>query len=295
MTISTPNGQLNKASWISCLLTAFALFVGCSQPSTKKAATSDLQLFLATAAKASEQAGTVRMRGTFVSKGPSDYPQASPSSDITIVYTGTWDFENRRGEWIYDPKDFQPAPKETEPSHVFYEADAFYNPVPPDRVKAAGGKHWLRMERGKFGQQNPLGVGGVTSPSDVLDSLSKVAEDIKKVGDEEVRGVNCARYTMKVSLTTLMEGLDGEEHKEAKDDSPWTKAIVPLDVWIGKDDNLLRKSLVDMSMKDSGFVATTELELFDYGVEAKFEMPPASDTYTPKDLDDYNRVMGYES
>ena len=280
---------------ISGLLTVLVLMSGCSQPSEKKAPTSDPELFLAAAAKASEQAGTVRMKGTFITKGPHRSPPTSPSSDISIVYTGTWDFKNRRGEWIYDPKDFKPQPKETEPSRVLFEANAFYHPVPAERVTAAGGKHWFKMERGKFGQQNPLGIGGVTSPSDVLDSLSKVAKSIKKVGEEDVGGVRCARYTMKVSLLTLMEGMDDEDHKELGDDSPWTKAIVPLDVWIGNNDNLLRKSLVDMSMGSEGYVATTELELFDYGVKARFEMPPASDTYTPKNLDDYNRVMGYES
>lgn len=286
---------MNRASQSLSFLVGFTLLVGCSQPQAQREETSSPRLYLAASAKASEEAGTVRMKGTFISRGPSAPAWGAPSSDIMIVHTGTWDFKNRRGEWVYDPRDFQPPPRETEVSRVFYEEDAFYNPVPPDRVKAAGGKHWLRMERGKFGQQNPLGIGGVTSPSDVLDSLPKVAEDIRKVGKEKVRGVKCVRYTMKVSLLTLLEGLDGKEHEESGDNSAWGKAIVPLDVWIGKDDDLLRKSLIDMSMGERGFVSTTELELFDYGVKAEFEMPPASDTYTPRDLDDYNRVMGYES
>lgn len=275
------------------ILVAIGLLGACSRPSVDGRSPSVPRVFLASAARASEDAGAVKMKGTFIMKGPASSGGAVPS-DIEIVYSVTWDFAGRRGEWLYDPKDFRPPPKETEPTRMFFEADAFYKPVPPERVSAAGGKHWLRMERAKFGQLNPLGIGGLTSPSDVLDSLGGVAEDIEEVGEEEVDGTTCVRYTMKVSLASLFDRLTEKEREEMADAPDWGKPIVPMDVWIGKEDKLLRRSLIDMSMGDVGFVSTIRLDLFDYGTAVDIQMPPASETYTPKDLDDYNRVMGQE-
>lgn len=284
---------MRRSSTTVAVMCVLGLLAACSRPSVDSAPRSGPTLFLASAAEASNDAGTVRMKGTFIMKGPESSEGSAPS-DIEIVYTVTWDFANRRGEWRYDPKDFRPAPKETEPAKMLFEEDAFYMPVPPERVNAAGGKRWLRMERGKFGQRNPLGLSGLTSPSDVLDSLREEAEDIEEVGEEEVDGTTCVRYTMKVSLAILFDGSTGRDQQELTEDPIWGKPMVPLDVWIGKEDKLLRRSLIDMSMDADGSVSTTELELYDYGVPVDLHMPPASETYTPKDLDDYNRVMGYE-
>lgn len=283
---------MRRSSVAVAILIAVGLLGACSRPSVDGTVASGPKLFLASAAKASQDAGTVRMKGTFIMKGPES--EETDLSDIEIVYTVNWDFENRRGEWLYDPKNFRPPPKETELTKVFFEADAFYMPVPPERAGAAHGKRWLRMERGRFGQRNPLGIGDITSPSDILDSLGSVAEDIEEVGEEEVDGTTCVRYTMKVSLASLFDGLTEQGRQEMAEAPGWGKPIVPLDVWIGKEDKLLRRSLIDMSMSDAGFVSTTELELYDYGAPVDIQMPPPSETYTPKDLDDYNRVMGHQ-
>jgi len=93
-------------------------------------------------------------------------------------------------------------------------------------------------------------------PAKGLLALISNASDLSRDGSEDVGGVPCYRLTGKVSAEALKPLLNTAEGT----------GLVPIELWIGKDDMLLRKLALNGPIspdEDADAVRTVELSAFD--------------------------------
>ncbi|MET9919681.1 LolA-like protein [Streptomyces sp. NPDC006435] len=157
-------------------------------------------------------------------------------------------------------------------------------------AKQAGGKHWINYSYADIAEM--AGASGEamkqqmenTTPDQGVKSLL-ASGDVKKVGEEDVRGVPTTHYSGTVDvaeLTAKNSELDADQlaglKKQLSEAGITTEQV---DIWVDKNDLLVKKT-------ERGQMKTGELNstvyYSDYGTDASVEMPPASDTVDFKEL-----------
>ena len=131
----------------------------------------------------------------------------------------------------------------------------------------------------------PLGDG-----TEVLKLLEQ-AGDVKAVGTEQVRGTDTTHYQGTLDVAAALSQASAEDRAKAESElgkvgiDP-SAATVPVDVWIGTDDGLVRRvqlgvhGLETTSSSAPGAVAGTfTLELFDFGQPVDITVPPADQVF----------------
>lgn len=125
---------------------------------------------------------------------------------------------------------------------------------------------------------------GTVDPSQILEVLQSVADDVETIGSEEVRGVATTGYRATVDLGAALEGLPPEQREELEGLGGAAGAgdlpPVPVEVWVD-DDGLARRIRLDLGALGApmgfGGEAAVTLELFDYGEPVTIEVPDPAD------------------
>ncbi|MFJ2708262.1 hypothetical protein ACIO3R_34435 [Streptomyces sp. NPDC087428] len=158
-------------------------------------------------------------------------------------------------------------------------------------AKQAGGKHWIN-----YSYEDLAALSGAsgdvmkdqmqnTTPDQGVKALL-ASGDVKKVGQEDVRGVAATHYSGTVDvaeLTAKNSELDATQlaafKKQLSDAGISTEKV---DIWVDKNDLLVKKT-------ERGQMKTGELNstvfYSDYGTKVSVERPPASDSV------DFSEVM----
>ncbi|MEE1735657.1 hypothetical protein [Streptomyces sp. BE147] len=153
-----------------------------------------------------------------------------------------------------------------------------------------GGKHWIRYAYKDLAAVS--GASGDVMKGQVENSTPEqgvkallASGDVKKVGQEEVRGVATTHYSGTVDVAELTgknAGLDAAQLatlKKQLDQAGITTETV--DIWVDKNNLLVKKT-------ERGTMKTGELNstvfYSDYGTEAAVQKPSASDTVDFKDI-----------
>ncbi|MFJ1546882.1 hypothetical protein [Streptomyces sp. NPDC088246] len=157
-------------------------------------------------------------------------------------------------------------------------------------AKQAGGKHWI-----SYGYADLAKLAGAsgeamkqqmqnTTPDQGVKSLL-ASGDVKKVGQEDVRGVSATHYSGTVDvaeLTAKNSALDADQlaqlKKQLSDAGITTEKV---DIWVDEN-NLLVKKTERGQMKTGELNSTVYYS--DYGTKASVEKPPAGDTVDFTDL-----------
>ncbi|WP_406453688.1 hypothetical protein OG782_22510 [Streptomyces sp. NBC_00876] len=156
--------------------------------------------------------------------------------------------------------------------------------------KQMGGKHWISYSYDDLAEMG--GASGVamkeqmenTSPDQGVKPLL-ASGDVKRVGQEDVRGVSATHYSGTVDvaeLTAKNSKLDADQlsalKKQLNDAGITTEKI---DIWIDENDLLVKKT-------ERGQMKTGELNstvfYSDYGTKVSVERPPAGETIEFKEL-----------
>ena len=111
------------------------------------------------------------------------------------------------------------------------------------------------------------GPGG-PKPNEVLSVLRKASSEVETVGNEEIRGVATRHYRAHIDEKKLGKGA-----QDLPDD-----AVV--NAWIDSEGLARRLSLPESRYEPSTIV----MDLFDYGVPVKLEVPPAADVYKDEEF-----------
>jgi hypothetical protein len=136
---------------------------------------------------------------------------------------------------------------------------------------------WLSATAEDLGAAGgPLGfAGGVTDPSQLLDTLRSVAGDVEEVGSDDVRGVATTHYRAALDLARALAQLpDGGspllEHQ--LEDLGTELDDVPVDLWVDAD-GLARRLVLEV-----GDLGALTVELFDYGEPVEIDVPAPEET-----------------
>ena len=155
-----------------------------------------------------------------------------------------------------------------------YLRDAYYARMGEKFAEQTGGKHWIR-----YGYDDLAGLdGGVgaeltsqlqTSTPNQSVKLLLASQDVRKVGEEKVRGEATTHYTGTLDVTDLV---DGSLKKQLTQAGVTTETV---DIWVDGKDLLVKK--VEKGRTASGAYSQT-VYYSDYGVKVSATRPPASDT-----------------
>ncbi|MGW5738965.1 MULTISPECIES: hypothetical protein [Streptomyces] len=172
-----------------------------------------------------------------------------------------------------------------------YLKDGFYaNMGDKFAAEAGGGKHWLEYDYDTLAEMG--GAAGDafkdqmqnTTPNQSVKMLL-ASGDVKRVGEETVRGTETTHYSGTVDVADLTgksadldAGQLAELKKQFKQAGLTTETV---DIWVN-DDDLLVKKTEKGETNDGGFSQTAYYS--DYGTPVSVEKPPASDTVSFKDL-----------
>jgi hypothetical protein len=129
-----------------------------------------------------------------------------------------------------------------DPSQTRFLPDAYYTRMTDEFAAGQGGRHWIR---------HPYDAGSDPTPADCLKALA-AAKDVRKVGQETVRGIRTGHY----------RGTSGGQR---------------IDVWIDA-----RHLLVRRTQRAGDFSSTVDYR--DYGAPAAARRPSAHDTVDFEDV-----------
>ena len=208
----------------------------------------------------------------------------------TGVFTGTRArMEMDFGELLaaQAPDDELP-PGLDEPMIVVVDGTATYMRMPMlDALTGTSG--WLSMtpeDLGLAGDALGMGFGPSNNPTQMMEALRGISDDIEELGTEEVRGEPTTHYRTVVDLERAVEQVPEALKPLIEAQLGALGSTLTVDVWLG-DDGLVRRLSMDMSgllaiaSAESG--QTMEggemvIEYFDYGADIEVDIPDPEDT-----------------
>ena len=147
-----------------------------------------------------------------------------------------------------------------------------------------GGKQWLKLDLERFGAAKGIDFSSLagsagSDPTVQLDQL-RGAGNVKRVGKEDVRGVQTTHYTASIDLRKAAEKAPAERRAAARRSIENVikltgQRTVPLEIWID-DAGRMRREKVTQRLRGQSVMAT--IELYDFGARETVEPPPASQT-----------------
>ncbi|WP_329335847.1 hypothetical protein OG866_17815 [Streptomyces sp. NBC_00663] len=165
-----------------------------------------------------------------------------------------------------------------------YLPDAYYAKMGEKFAEQADGKHWIKYDYDDLADL--AGGSGAylkdqmqnTTPNQSV-KLLLASGDVKKVGEEKVRGENATHYSGTVDVADLagknssLTASQLADLKKQLDQAGVTTETV--DIWVNDQDLLVKK--VEKGRMATGDLTQTAY-YSDYGVKVSAEEPPASDT-----------------
>ncbi|WP_258562993.1 DUF1396 domain-containing protein [Streptomyces phytophilus] len=164
--------------------------------------------------------------------------------------------------------------------------DAMFMNAGPEAAAEMDGKTWLRIgmsEDGAGGGENPLLELKQADDNPAEEAqMMNAAEDLERVGEEKIEGVQTTRYTGTVTLDDLRADLKGKDAKTKKDRQKQIDEMAEqgfdeftMDMWIDGEDHT--KQFRMQAETKEGPLDTT-MTFLSYNEPVTVEAPPASET-----------------
>lgn len=165
-----------------------------------------------------------------------------------------------------------------------YLKDGYVVDMGDAMAQQTGGKRWISYSYDDMAKLS--GAAGAAMKDQMQNSTPEqgvksllASGDVKKVGQEDVRGVSATHYSGTVDvaeLTAKNSKLDAEETAQLKEQLAASGITTEkIDIWVDENDLLVKKT-------ERGDMQTGELNstvyYSDYGVKVSVEAPPASQT-----------------
>lgn len=165
-------------------------------------------------------------------------------------------------------------------------SDGMYLNAGKEAAAEMNGKTWMKFptEALSEGKDSPLGgLGSQADQNPAAESASlTAADDLKKVGEENVDGVRTTHYTGTLVLADLRKGLAGEDAATKKNREKSLKAYeamgldkLTMDMWV--DGNDRTKQFRTRGTAEKGPLDMT-IKFLDYNKPVEVKTPPASET-----------------
>lgn len=165
-------------------------------------------------------------------------------------------------------------------------------------AQVPGGKPWLKLDLDKLAKSQGIDLGALQStsnsdPSQQLDQL-RGAGEVKRVGDEKVRGAQTTHYRAKIDLRRAADKAPAAQRAAAKRSVERLiklqgTSTLPVDVWLDGQGRLRRERV---TQKIQGQSLDFTMDLYDFGTREALKAPPASQT---QDFSDVVKAAGRQS
>jgi hypothetical protein len=208
-----------------------------------------------------------------------------PDGDTAMVASGATDYDTGRGSVSMEMGELLGGTGAEGTTEMVLADGVVYLRV-PYLASLTGADGWISATVEDLGQDvASLGLGGgTTDPSQLLETLRGVADDVTEEGREAVRGVETTRYGATIDLGRALEEAPADQRERLEAlvaDLGDELTEVPITVWVD-DEGLPRRLTMEL-----GFGSTTDLpsatmsiELFDYGEPVDIVVP-SEDDVTP--------------
>ncbi|MFD0420385.1 LolA-like protein [Streptomyces parvus] len=171
-----------------------------------------------------------------------------------------------------------------------YFKDEYYANAGAGMAANTGGKNWIRYSYKDLAELG--GASGDVMQDQIRNSTPEegvkallASGDVKKVGQEDVRGVSATHYSGTVDvaeLTAKNSSLDAKQLAAFKEQLALAGVTTQtVDIWVDENDLLVKKT--ERAEMKTGTVNST-LFYSDYGTEVPSQKPEASDTVDFKEL-----------
>ena len=233
-------------------------------------------------ATASKGGAKVSLRQTFTAPG---------SGAISMSGAGVVDTQTRKGHLTLTTSGGSglPASARDATQQLIIDGLRIYVRSPLLASLLPSGVKWLKIDAAKVGRAAGIDLAvlaqSAQDPSQSMQVLEAVSGDVKKVGDEQVRGVDTTHYRATVDLRKYPSVVPEASRAAAEVSVEKTIQLtgtrrIPVDVWIDGDD-LVRR--FEQKLAAQGMPITQRIELYDFGTKVDVEPPPAREV---KDLSD---------
>ena len=209
-----------------------------------------------------------------------------------VTIDGGFDFSNHRGRLEIDPSRFgAPGIGKIQAIFDYSSGIIVYMKFPAAAAQELDGKQWVKMDVSALMRQAGLDVdlgslvqGQSNDPTSGLQVL-RGADNVVKVGTEQVRGTDTTHYRADASLDKAIAQAPTPAARDGitKIASLYTVRTFPMDVWIDSDGRARRFQFsVDTStLHLPGGVPTPAMgrlgltyELYDFGSAVDTQVPP---------------------
>jgi hypothetical protein len=222
------------------------------------------------------KSGSAKFRGTTTTAG----------SKAKVVFDGSFDFENRAGEYSVDVASIglqgSGKVKVLLVGGVMYLSLDALEGGDPSSNPALAGKKWLKLDPQLFGGGGEIGQ---SNPKGSLDALRGV-KSVKRIGSESLRGTTTTRYRATIDAQQAVDNAPEDQRAEVQSSvAALGSGRVPADVWVdGK--GRLRKIRLHIAASPATTKGSVAFEYFDLGAGVQVEEPPASEAI------DFLEVLG---
>lgn len=164
-------------------------------------------------------------------------------------------------------------------------------------------KDWMKVPASALGASSSVDIGPASDPTQFLNSLKDVADDVHVVGHDRLHGADTTHYEARLDLLKASSksgsAKDTEDLGALFQELGSAMSAIPIEVWIDGDGRLRKMEMViDFSALLGGLgapqqqegappIMTMTLELWDFGVPVHVSPPPAGQVvpYDPHALD----------
>ncbi|MBR8643274.1 hypothetical protein KEF29_37885 [Streptomyces tuirus] len=272
-------GTTVRRAGVLAMATALTGMAACTSPEPAERPGKDDRAALARTALRSAENATERARSARIESTTTMGSLMSMTADGTLAWgdgvTGTLTITYTGGTIADTLRRLGTTSMEAR-----YLPDAYYARMGEKFAEQAGGKRWIRyahddLEALAGGSGAPLGDQmRATTPNQSV-KLLLASEDVRKVGEETVRGRPATHYSGTVAAADVT---DAALKKQLTEAGVTTQTV---DIWIDER-NLLVKKVEKARMTTGGMTQTAHYG--DYGVRVRAERPPLSDTGDFEDL-----------
>lgn len=178
---------------------------------------------------------------------------------------------------------------------VIFERHTMYMRSPVFSAILPAGKRWLKIDLDKAGRAAGIDLGALArqgqDPTQALRYLKAASGDVKRVGIQDVRGVQTTRYNATIDLRRYPDVVPAKDRESVRRTIEQVIELAgtnkaPMDVWIGKDGVVRRLKQRIRTLLAPGLRGTIEqqIDLFDFGTQVDLRLPPEDQTQDATDL-----------
>ena len=215
---------------------------------------------------------------------------AGGAQTLHMTGSGKVDFENQAARMTFDVGDLlrgSGLPSSArEKWTIVTQGFVLYMHAPALAQQLPAAKRWLKLDIEALAKKQNIDLGQFrqltqNDPTQMLMYLRATSGKIKKVGNEDVRGVETTHYHATVDLDKVAEQAPAKLRKTFRASIRSLERglgthTIPVDVWVD-DEDLVRRLQEHLPIATGGKIDFS-VDFYDFGTQVSINPPPASQT-----------------